>query len=119
MLGKDIDELQKDVTIGVNNIAGTSHYVTGYTGFSGDPTEQEGNYLALHIDSNIEGSTITVKTDIGDGHPRTVTLDADRTLIIRIRSKLARITITSEKEGYETVTRTFNISSLVLEKPSA
>ena len=118
LLGKDIDELQENVSAGINDIAGTLHYVTEYTGFSGDTAEQEGNYVALHIDTDVEGAVITVKTEYAGEPSRTVTLDSDRTIIIRVRHRGLKITVTATADGYETVTRTYNTVGLVLEEAS-
>ena len=49
LLGKVTSDLQENVTIMSGKFHGTLHYVTGYTGFSGDKTEQEGYYVALHF----------------------------------------------------------------------
>lgn len=86
--------------------------MTGYTGFSGDPAEQEGHYLVLHIDTDIEGSTIQVELIGGNHGP--VTLDPDRTLISRIKNKSQKIKITASKEGYPTVTKTYSLGGLTL-----
>lgn len=90
--------------------------MTGYTGFSGDPTEQQGNYLVLHIDTDVEGATIEVELIGGKHGP--VTLDSDRTLISRISNKSQKIKITASKEGYPTVSKTYSLGGLKLE-PSA
>ena len=87
--------------------------MTGYTGFSGDPTEQQGNYLVLHIDTDVEGATIEVELIGGKHGP--VTLDSDRTLISRISNKSQKIKITASKEGYPTVSKTYTLGGLKLE----
>lgn len=48
-MGLTTSDLQADIEINGTTISGTSNYVTGYTGFSGDTDEQSGNYLALHV----------------------------------------------------------------------
>lgn len=87
--------------------------MTGYTGFSGDPAEQQGNYLVLHIDTDVEGATIEVELIGGKHGP--VTLDSDRTLISRISNKSQKIKITASKEGYPTVSKTYSLGGLKLE----
>lgn len=87
--------------------------MTGYTGFSGDPAEQEGNYLALHIDTDVEDATITVEL-IGGDHPGPVVLDSDRTIILRIKNINEKIKITTSKEGYSTRTTTYTLGGLKL-----
>lgn len=71
-----------------------------------------GHYLALHIDTAVEGSTIVVEL-IGGVHGP-VTLDSDRTIILRIKNKFQKIKITASKEGYDTVTKTYTLSGLTL-----
>jgi hypothetical protein len=116
LLGKELDDLQSGVAAGASDITGTLKYVTNYTGFSEDPTEQQGNYIALHIDTDVEGATIVAEL-IGDSRGP-VTLDSDRTLIARIKSKGQKIKITASKEGYPTVEKTFTLAGLTLETAS-
>ena len=112
-MGKSLDDLQSGVSVGGSDISGTLHYVTGYTGFSGDEAEQSGNYLALHIDTDVEDSTIRVEL-IGGDHGST-TLDSDRTIIFRIKNKSQKIKITASKEGYPTVSKTYTLGGVTLE----
>lgn len=74
-------DLQEDIEIGEDGVTGTSKYVTGYTGFSGDVSEQSGNYLALHFDAP-GASKITV--EVINGHHGPSELDDDRICIFRI-----------------------------------
>lgn len=69
------------MTIGNGEIYGTLHYVEGYTGFSGDPAEQEGHYIALHAEDE-SASSIAVRPLGSDADP--VTLDPDGLYILRI-----------------------------------
>ena len=50
LLGKKIDDLQKDVFIDDGKFYGKLYYVTNYTGFSGDPSEQNGYYICFHVE---------------------------------------------------------------------
>lgn len=113
LLGKELSDLQSGVSVAGDGIIGTLKYVTGYTGFSGDPAEQSGNYLALHIDSAVEGATITVEVIGGDHGP--ATLDEDRTCIFRIKNNYQKIKITAAKAGTPTVTKTYNLLGLTLQ----
>ena len=96
LLGKSVTDLQEDVTIGKDAIGGTLHYVTGYTGFSGDPAEQEGNYLALHF-ADEDATSISVKV-VGSEHDP-VTLDPDGLLVLRIREIAKGIDVWTVKDG--------------------
>lgn len=90
------------MTIGKEAIGGTLHYVTGYTGFSGDSAEQEGNYLALHFEDD-GASSIAVKV-IGSDKPP-VTLDEDGLLVIRIRDVAEGLEVSTVKDGTTYVNR--------------
>ncbi|MBO7365209.1 MAG: hypothetical protein J6U28_00740 [Bacteroidales bacterium] len=116
LLGKELTDLQSGVSIGQDAIAGTLKYVTGYTGFSGDPAEQEGHYIALHIDTDVEADSIVSELIGGDHGP--VELDSDRTIIIRIKNKQQKIKIVAKKEGYPDVERIYNLAGLTLEPAS-
>ena len=96
LLGKSVTDLQEDVFIGKGEIGGTLHYVTGYTGFSGDPAEQEGNYLTLHFEDD-DATSISVKV-VGSEHDP-VTLDPDGLLVLRIREIAKGIDVYTVKSG--------------------
>lgn len=49
LYGKYVTDLQDNVELEGNTIYGDVKYVTGYTGFSGDASEQRGNYLAFSV----------------------------------------------------------------------
>ena len=66
------------------------HYVTGYTGYSDDPDEQNGYYLALHITSpgndNIKVRLNTVNHESGEEDHVDGTLDSDGIVVVRRES---------------------------------
>ena len=70
--------------------------MTGYTGFSGDPAEQEGNYLAIHFEDD-SASSISVKV-VGSEHDP-VTLDEDGILVVRIREVANGLDVYTVKSG--------------------
>ena len=108
LLGKTMADLQENVAIEGNNIVGKLKYVTDYTGFSGDVSEQSGNYLVLHITANNDE---VIKAELINGLHGQVTLDDDGILITRISNKATQsIQI---KNGSKTVD--LSISDLVLE----
>ena len=114
LLGKNLDDLQEDISVGVSNISGTLHYVTGYTGFSGDPEEQEGHYLVLHVDSETAGATLKVRL-IGGKHDGWVTLDSDKTIILWIRSTDEQVVVQSSADGKTENQKVYTLNGLVLE----
>lgn len=60
LYGKKAADLQEDVSLVGNTLYGTSNYVTGYTGFSGDVSEQSGHYLAMNITA-ATGATVYIE----------------------------------------------------------
>lgn len=94
LLGKVVGDLQESVSIEDGAITGTLNAVTGYTGFSGDPEEQSGHYIAVKATA-VEGATIKALL-IGGVHGE-VTLDEDGILI-------ARITSTEQKLQFSAIT---------------
>lgn len=113
LLGKTVDDLQKNVVVNPSNIAGTLKYVTDYTGFSSDPAMQSGYFLALHAESN-DADKITVEVVGGTSGP--VQLDSDGLMVLKIantNTQLVRIIAT--KDGVSS-TRTFSLKKLRLEQ---
>jgi hypothetical protein len=114
LLGKTIEDLQSGVT--VNNrrktISGNIKYVTGYTGFSGDPAEQEGNYLTVHFATEAEDTTIAVAIIGGDHGP--VTLDPDGILVARIKNTDQKLQVTATKDGAGSDTVVYTLRGLNL-----
>ena len=107
--------MQSGVSVENHEISGTLHYVTGYTGFSGEAELQEGHYLALKIDTEDENDTITVELVGGTvGHP--VELDSDRNIVLHlgdIRKQRVRVVTTHNNVS---TTETFYLNQLVLEE---
>lgn len=114
LLGKYITDLQSNIVVSDGNVRGTLKYVTEYTGFSGDPAEQSGNYLALHFATVPDADSITVELINGSvGHP--ITLDSDGICIFRISDKDTQyIEVVATKDD-RTITKTLYLQGLVLE----
>lgn len=73
---------------------GKLKYVNDYTGFSGDPELQSGNYLALKV-SNVPTDAVITMQKVGEGASPAVTLDSDRNAVVRMTElKTLRFTIT-------------------------
>lgn len=113
LYGKAAADLQENVKIEADVISGTLKWVTGYTGYSGDPDLQEGNYLALKCDRE-SGVTVTVELIGGDseGHPVTLP-DDDDIMVGRITSNTQKIRVIAT-DGTETETRIFWLTGLTL-----
>ena len=122
LYGKTVETLQEEVKIVGSTIYGTCHYVTGYTGFSGDTEEQQGNYLAINVTaesgalvkSRLVGGKNTGWTThgtVGDG-------GYDGLLVARLGAEKPYydqvIEVQATKSGV-TTTRRFHLSQLVCE----
>ena len=106
--------MQSNINVSGDIITGTLKYVTGYTGFSGDPAEQKGNYLALHFSSEEEGAVITCQMFNGGNPDRVVTLDEDGILICRVPSNDCVIKVTATVEGEGSSIKTYSLAGLTL-----
>ena len=112
VLGKDAGDLQEDIAISNGAITGTLKHVTDYTGFSGDVSEQSGNYIALKVVA-VADATITVELVGGTlGHP--VTLDADGMIVIRITDTSTQSISVVATKGTVSETLSFSIAGLIL-----
>ena len=111
LLGKVVTDLQADVEIEDDTISGTLAYVDDFTGFSGDPALQEGNYLVLHAEVP-DVDDVTIKVTLTETKP----LDADGIILARITDKDSQtLTVVASKEGCEPVTKVFTLTGLTLE----
>lgn len=113
LFGKEVGELQSGIYVHDDHITGTLKYVTDYTGFSGNPELQKGNFLALKFEAT-EGSTTTV--EVLGGHSGPVTLDEDMNIVLRIENKYSqKIKVVTTKSGIS-ITRIFGLGTLNVEE---
>lgn len=114
LLGKHAADLQSGVIIGDSQIVGTLKYLSDYTGFSGNPDEQRGNYIALHCTSSETVDSLSVEVINGTvGHP--VTLDGDGIAVLKIADKIRQKIRFAAYKDNKSVTKTFDLSGLTLE----
>jgi len=92
LFNKFVADLQSNIVVGDGKITGELKYVTGYTGFSGNPEEQSGNYLALHNTTNT-GEPIIVEIIGGFSGP--VQLDPDGLIVLKIANNDQVVKVTS------------------------
>lgn len=113
LFGKDVADLQEGIVLANGAASGTLKYVTGYTGYSGDPDLQEGNYIACKCTSDA-GAVLTVELLGGEGDP--VTLDSDMNFVCRVSDHTTQsIKVTATKDGQTTV-RTYSLAGLTCEE---
>ena len=108
-----VNDLQSGIIVGEDGITGTVKHVTGYTGFSGDVSEQSGNYLVLHC-AVPDVAGVTISTELIGGVHGPVTLDDDGLIIYRVTSNTQSIKVTATKTGWPPVVKTFSLSGLTL-----
>ena len=113
LFGKKVSDLQSNIVIGENAISGSLKHVTGYTEFSSKSSEQEGHHLALKFDVTPADAVTTVELVGGTKGP--VTLDADKNIVLLIKSNTTQsIKVVSTKDG-ASVTKTYTLTGLTLE----
>ena len=116
LFGLTVDDLQENVAVSGSGFTGTLKYVTGYTGFSSKPEEQEGNYLAIHADDP-KADRVTVEVVNGTAGERE--LDSDRTIVLRIANKTTQsVRVKSYKNGVVTAVKNLSLTGLTLEPAS-
>lgn len=121
LFDKTASQLQANISVTSNQmggvpyyvIGGTLHYVTSYEAFQGD--EQNGNFLALHVQANKPGTTITAQISPSTSGTGPVTLDPDGLVVFRVANKDGQIITVTGTNGSETVTRSFVLTGLTCE----
>jgi len=113
LLGKSVTDLQTGVTLGKSAIRGELKYVSNYTGFSGDPNEQKGNYLALKCECEDADSIVV---ELVGGYHGPVTLDSDGLIILKVANNTQSVKVTANASGYESVTKTYSLTGMKLDK---
>ena len=88
-------------------------HVTGYTGFSNNTSEQEGNYLALKVDADSEDAVATVELVGGTKGP--VALDDDMNIVLLIKNKDTQSIKVTVDDGENSTTKTYGLTGLTLE----
>ena len=113
LLGKTVKSLQENIVIGESEITGTLKHVTGYTGFSSNTSEQEGNYLALKIEAEPAEAETVVELVGGTKGP--VALDDDMNIVLLIKNKDTQSIKVTTTHNEESITKTYGLSGLTLE----
>lgn len=116
VFGKTVSDLQSNVVVGETSITGTLKYVTGYTEFSSETSEQSGNYLVLKLAVDPADAVTTVEVVGGTKGP--VTLDSDMNIVLLIRNKDTQSIKVTVTKGEENVVKTYSLTGLTLEAQS-
>lgn len=88
---------------------GTLKYVDDYTGFSGNPELQSGNYLAVHFEvPGVDPEDVTITVTVTNPS----VLDPDGDIVLRIADKDQQtITVVAEYDG-QTVEKEYDLTGL-------
>lgn len=112
LLGKTASDLQTNISIVDGVISGKLQYVENYTGFSNDPAKQEGNYLALKVETDPADTETTF--ELLGGNSGRKTLDSDGIMLIRVTNgNTQSLSITSTK-GKDSLTKVYKLTGLEL-----
>ena len=115
--GKLVSALQDNVIFHDDYVTGTLHYVTGYTGYSGDAALQSGYYLAFDVTAT-DGATTKVQMLGGDSEGNPVDMSDDMYAVGRIANKRTQKIKLSTTVGGVTVSKVYSLANLVLEPHS-
>lgn len=101
--------MQSNIEVGKTAITGTLNYVTDYTGFSGDASEQEGNFLALSLAAE-DGVKIT--TEVVNGKSKKPVTVTDGFCVYRIADPATQSIKVTFTKGDTTETKSYTLSGL-------
>ena len=111
LFGKHVNDLQKDVVLSNRRFTGTLKYVSGYTGFSGNPDEQQGNYIVFKV---VPPTGMTIGTDL-TVKVNGSALDSDGHIVLIVKNQTKPVVVVASKDGYEPVLFKLSLKDLVLE----
>lgn len=110
VLGKLVSDVQQNVYVNDNSIQGTLKYVSDWTGYSADPTENSGYFVVLKYEAS-EGATVTIQT-IGGYHDELVQpLDQDMQSVTRFKDNKQKLKVVTTLNG-DTITKILSFSGL-------
>lgn len=110
LFGKAASDLSQNITVANDVISGKLPYVEGYTDFSTNVSEQEGNYLALAVSTDVEGATTTVEL-MGGAAPVTKS-DGNGNYVMRVtNADTQTVKVTSTKDR-DSVTKIYKLTGL-------
>jgi len=110
VLGKLVGDVQQNVYVNDNSIQGTLKFVSNWTQYSADESENTGYFVVLKFDAS-EGSTTTIQTIGGIADERVVTLDSDMQAVVKFVSNKQKLKVVTTLEG-ETITKVLSFSGL-------
>ncbi len=117
VLDKTVSDLQTDISINVDNeITGTLADITGWTEYSAEPSEQDGNFLVLNISADPSDSTLVVELNDDVIDPVEVDSDPTDVFIFRIEDKDEDvITVTAyDSDPIDAVEEVYTLTGLTL-----
>ena len=110
VLGKLVGDVQQNVYVNDNSIQGTLKFVSNWTQYSADESENTGYFVVLKFEAS-EGSTTTIQTIGGIADERVVTLDSDMQAVVKFVSNKQKLKVVTTLEG-ETITKVLSFSGL-------
>lgn len=110
--GKTVADFQTGILVRARDIAGNLKYVTKYTDYSNEPSEQSGNYLILKITADPESANIEAKmnTDVTYKTP-----DSNNCIVFRITNKDSQSIQIRATNAQDESVMNYALNALVLE----
>lgn len=113
VLGKQASELGSNVTVAGDGITGTLTKVSGFTMYSSESGEQEGNYLAFKVTKLPKDTTATAVVTGGKKAAQSVAVNTP--MCFRVSDKTSqKLEITVTNKDQSTGKKTYNLSGLTL-----
>ena len=110
VLGKLVSDVQQNVFVNDNSIQGTLKYVSDWTGYSADPSENSGYFVVLKYAAS-EGATVTIETIGGYTDGRVQELDSDMQSVTRFKDNKQKLKVVTTLNG-DTITKILSFSGL-------
>ncbi len=108
--GKLVSELQQNIDVGEANVTGKLLYVENYTEYSTTVSEQEGNYLALKVETDPTDATTTVELlggKLGEQVP-----DANGIVVMRVTNTATQTVKVTSTKGKDSITKVYSLKDV-------
>ena len=112
----DPSEFQSGLVVDNTNltISGTLYNVTGFTAYSEDVADQDGNFMILKIEANPSDADIVYQVINGQSEGSQVPPDANGIAVIKVAdAENEQLKVIASKNGYETLTYVYSLTGLV------
>ena len=110
VLGKLVSDVQQNVYVNDNSVQGTLKYVSNWTGYSADESENSGYFVVLKYEAS-EGAVTTIQTIGGYHDDQIKTLDVDMQSVTKFKDNKQKLKVVTTLNG-ESITKILSFSGL-------